>query len=349
MAIEISSKLFSRHTRLILTVLLSLWLLKLLLGSVNYVLFNTDSVRHTPKMENRINRLTFENSQDIQDGNHVLVSKAVSSDGLAWHYNYVLCGNIAGRLGNKMFMLAATIGVAYSLKHTPVIGEIHPLLKLFEMANVKRLQNVDQIQWKPIKKNWLSKDADEYKLYNLTMKGYFHSWEHFHNATEQVRQAFKIKPIYLNTAKSFLQHYINSNKTIVGIHVRRGDFLVPYKIMRGRTVANRTYILKAMEFYRQLHNDVQFVVCSNGMTWCKDNIKGRDVLYSEFEEPILDMAIMSLCHHMIITVGTFSWWGGWLSGGNVVYLNDFPRPDSAIAKALSTNSYYPPSWIGMSN
>ena len=110
-----------------------------------------------------------------------------------------------------MFMLAATIGVAHSLKHTPVISASHPLLFFWEMRNVKRLQNVKQIHWKPIRKNWLSKDSEEYRFYNLSITVFFHSWEHFLNATEAVRQAFKVKPIYLNSAKSFLRKNINDN------------------------------------------------------------------------------------------------------------------------------------------
>ena len=47
-------------------------------------------------------------------------------------------------------------------------------------------------------------------------------------------------------------------------------------------------------------------------------------IYSDCRLTITDMAIMSLCDHIIITAFTFGWWGAWLSKGNVVYLHDYP-------------------------
>ena len=262
--------------------------------------------------------------------------------------SYVICPCDNGRLGNHMFQLAVTFGVSNALKYIPAIRASHPMLKLFEMENVKRLRSTKLNNLVRIEKFWFRDDTEKYKAHNITISGMLHSWKHFLNATEAVRKALTIKSIYLNSAKSFLRNHIQGIKTIIGIHVRRGDYLAPKEQKLGRVVADRNFTRKAMAFYRQQYQDTQFVVLSDDMKWCKNNIKGSDVIYSEFKEPILDMAIMSLCHHMIITVGTFSWWGGWLSGGTVVYLNDFPRPGSEISKILG-NDYYPPHWIGMSN
>ena len=102
-----------------------------------------------------------------------------------------------------------------------------------------------------------------------------------------------------------------------------------------------------MGYFRQKYKNAFFVVLSNDQKWCKDNIIGNNVIFSDFRKAIIDMAVMSLCQHMIITVGTFGWWGGWLSGGIVIYLKDYPRPGSYLAKSLV--DYYPPDWIGMSN
>lgn len=62
------------------------------------------------------------------------------------------------------------------------------------------------------------------------------------------------------------------------------------------------------------------------------------------------MAILSLCDHVVMTVGTFGWWGAWLSRGTVVYCKDFPKPGSIIDKnALFRDELYPPNWIGLEN
>ena len=65
-----------------------------------------------------------------------------------------------------------------------------------------------------------------------------------------------------------------------------------------------------MSFYRRRYRNVHFVVCSDDISWCMENIHSPDVTFSESKEQITDMAILSLCDLPIITVGTFSWWAG---------------------------------------
>ena len=31
------------------------------------------------------------------------------------------------------------------------------------------------------------------------------------------------------------------------------------------------------------------------------------------------MAVLTLCDHSILSIGTFGWWSAWLTGGKVVY------------------------------
>ena len=113
---------------------------------------------------------------------------------------------------------------------------------------------------------------------------------------------------------------------------------------------NKDYLLKAMSWFRRQHKDTFFVVVSDDKKWCRDNIPGKDVIFSNYTEPMHDMAILSLCNHVVISTGTFGWWGAWLAGGTVVYCSDYPRPGSYLANhSLFREDYYPPSWIGMSN
>jgi galactoside 2-L-fucosyltransferase 1/2 len=50
---------------------------------------------------------------------------------------------------------------------------------------------------------------------------------------------------------------------------------------------------------------------------------------------------------VIVTSGTFGWWGAWLSGGTTVYFKGYPRPESWLASQVSKNDYYPKGWIPM--
>ena len=251
-------------------------------------------------------------------------------------------------------MYAATLGIADTLKYRPIISPSHPLVKLFDIKYVSKItlansRAISEAQWKNLTFSLIKET--KFASHNWTLNGYFQSWKYFVNVTDLVRSAFRIKSAYLDKAEVFIrtikQH--SEERTIIGIHVRRGDFLRAGCQKKGCTVADSFYIKKAIQHYRAVFRYAYFVVLSDDMRWSKANIKGPDVTFSIFREPILDMALMSLCDHMIITSGSFSWWGGWLSGGTVVYLEDYPRPGSDLATRVINENYYPPQWIGMSN
>ena len=257
-----------------------------------------------------------------------------------------------GRLGNWMFLYAATLGIADTLNYEPIITPSHPLVKLFDIKHISGVELVNnrplsEVEWK----NKTARSTQDLLTRNLTLDAHFQSWKYFVNISEQVRSALTIKSVYLDVAKSFIAAINNHSTTriIIGIHVRRGDFLSSRSLKRGNVIADKHYINKSMHFFRERFKYAHFVVCSDGMKWSQENIVGPDVTFSIFRKPIIDMAIMSLCDHMIITAGSFGWWGGWLSGGTVVYLEDFPRPGSHLDDVIPKDSYYPPHWIGMTN
>ena len=263
---------------------------------------------------------------------------------------FLVCPNPLGRLGNMMFEFAASLGIARTLHYKHIIKPTHTLLKYFEIKhalniNLTNVFTINEAQWK--NRNWRKNGS--YLSHNLTLSGYFQSWKYFHNVSKEVRDAFTIKPEFLNRAIKFLKNNTPEVKTLIGLHVRRGDFLSNISKKEGRVVADRNYTIKTMDFFRERHKDAVFVVVSDDHKWCRKNVKGSDVVYSNFKEPIIDMAILSLCNHTIITSGSFSWWGGWLSGGTVVYLKDFPKRGSHLEKYMLPQEYYYPGWIGQSN
>ena len=266
--------------------------------------------------------------------------------------HFVICPDPQGRLGNLMFEFAAALGIANTLGYRCIIKPSHPLLEYFDIreqisdVDFKNLLPITEGQWRG--KAWRRNKI--YLSYNITLAGYFQGWDFFQNSSEDIRQTFTVKREYLDTAVSFLQRNTPEVKTLVGIHVRRGDFLSAKDIQRGKTVADKYYIKKAMDFYVTSYTDSFFVVVSDDQLWCKDNIFGDNIIFSIFKNPIIDLAIISLCDHTIITGGTFSWWAGWLAGGTVVYLKDFPRPGSKVERSqIKRDKYYFPEWIGMSN
>ena len=290
---------------------------------------------------------------DIEDqslNNHAVKTKLVAPETDIKQVNkFLICPRPNSRTGSQMFDVATSLGIAHALNYTVIIRSSSLLLKYFDLNkkvgdSFENVETISVTQWR--QSTWYRTIL----LHNLTLSGYWRSWKYFNDVSDDIRKTFTIKSTFLKKAEQFTRSLNTDNKTLIGIHVRRGDFLGPVAQTMGRIVVNKGYISKAMDFFRRQHTYARFVVVSNDIKWCRDNISGTDVFFSNFTEPILDMAILSLCDHTIISTGTFSWWGGWLSRGTVVYCSDYPRPGSYLANhTLFHDDYYPPSWIGMSN
>ena len=265
--------------------------------------------------------------------------------------NLLICPrHRGGRLGNQMFDFASALGIAKTLNHSFVVRPTLPLLDLFMIdqpivsEEPEHILNITLQQWR--NNTWRSNKS--YLSYNLTLSGYFRVWGYFQAVSTEVRKSLTIKPKYVFKASKFLLSHVSKNRTLIGVHVRRGDFLREKPQTHGKTVASKRYMKKAMDYFRHLYPNAFFVVVSNGKKWCRQNLAGKDVTFSKFKEPIIDMSILSLCDHAIVTSGSFGWWGGWLSGGTVVYWTGYPRPGSFVEEhTLFRGEYYPSNWIGL--
>ena len=266
--------------------------------------------------------------------------------------HFVLMSDQEGRLGNWMFQFAAAYSIAKKINYKFIMNSSHPFTRVCDLPNVSNMSIdnvmvVNQSEWD--NQTW-HKNTD-YLAHNLTFNGYFQRFPYFINNSKEIREIFKAKPKFLEIAQTFLDANTPKNKTLIGIHARRGDFLRLHAFHRGKLGGDKVYFNKAMSYYRNLYSDAIFVVVSDDQPWCQQNIVGPDVRYSPFTKPMADFSIMTLCDHTIITSGTFSWWAGWLAGGTVVYLSDYPIPGSYVEREIigRREYYYFPEWIPMEN
>ena len=265
--------------------------------------------------------------------------------------HYVMSKRI-NRLGNQMFEFASSFGIARSINYTHIVISSHPLLKCFDITKTNNTKVINIIsitenQWR--NETW--RTNNKHVSYNITLKGFFQSRKFFDNASGELRKLMTIKSHFKNQARFFLQTRIHdANKTLIGIHIRRGDFLSKGLIKLGAVVASALYVDRAKLYFRQKYKDPVFVVISDDIKWCKENIADNNTIFSTFKKPIIDLALMTLCHHMIISSGTFSWWCGWFCSGNVVYMKDYPRPGSPFSRLPQfREGFYLPTWIGIGN
>ena len=259
----------------------------------------------------------------------------------------VLAGS-RGRTGNQMFQYAALLGIAHRHNYTAFVKPSFPLLRYFEIPHVTNMNITGTVRLGEGKSGEYSKFYERInKSHNYSVDGYFQSWKYFSNIRDRIKHTFKIKQIYFDEAEQFMRRVSVSGHSNVCVHVRRGDIYSKHAIKQGYSVGGLDFIQNAMEYFRTNHPPVQFVVVSEDKDWCRLHLNQNDTVVSPFYLTPVDFAVLTLCNHVVITAGTFGWWGGWLSPGTVVYYRDFPRPNSWLATQINREDYYPAHWKPM--
>jgi len=278
------------------------------------------------------------------------------------------------RLGNTMFSFAAAVGIGRLNNMTAIVERSSPLVDTFhilepisnDMDNTMAYTCVDYQEYG---RRGSAYDRSTRNLFramdsqpnHVRLRGYFQSWRYFDNVADRIRQNFVFREYVLTKAKLFLSSvepaaWKESGVDFIriGIHVRRGDLIDTRLHDFGYTVATLDYFQSAMQYFARHYYHIQFVVCSDDVEWCHDNLPAAadigsnvNIVFSENQSPNVDLAILALCNHTIMSVGSFGWWAAWLANGTTVYYADWPRPFSKLEYHVNKEDYFPKHWIPM--
>ena len=181
-----------------------------------------------------------------------------------------------GRLGNVMFQVAFGLGIAMDNGRPLVIMPymdtylkkvfLPPTVEYYSVGVPNRTVSVvyetmgifgyDQRQFRALEDK------------PLTISGYSQSWKYFQNIPNDViSDIFTLPTTATVKARNIIENLRKSNTTVVGIHVRRGDYNGKYHYNRGARLPNTSFILKSIDYFRKRHVDVHFVVCSDDPAW----------------------------------------------------------------------------------
>ncbi|KAK3085586.1 hypothetical protein FSP39_005717 [Pinctada imbricata] len=270
-----------------------------------------------------------------------------------------------GRLGNNMFQYASLLGIAQRNNLVAVdIGD-NPLSRVFKIKATSRIAMLNRNI--PLRRTYGEKRGCtfEYQVFNLgasenvMLYGYFQSWKYFadQNTTDRLKhQDFQFHDDLRMRATVQLIRIISpkvrnyeGKVTFIAVHIRRGDMVHRDDYVKyGYTTPNITYLNRAMTKFRFLYNNCLFILASDDLDWCYQNIKNDDVVFiPKGNPPELDMAILAQCNHTLMTVGSYGWWVAWLVGGTTIYYSGYPTPNSKLAELFNSADYRPESWIGM--
>lgn len=169
---------------------------------------------------------------------------------------------------------------------------------------------------------WINSEAEIVELV-----GCFQSWKYFARVVDEIRREYSFNRDLVRKANEFIltsiEHNFGSDNTrndvvLVGIHVRVKDMSSNASLARGYSVAPAEYLNAAMEYFQKKFSyKLLFILATDDPEWCAKNFPsspGSAVVRTPSGPDVLDLVILSNCNHMIITVGSFGWWAGWLSG-----------------------------------
>ena len=200
---------------------------------------------------------------------------------------------------------------------------------------------------------------------NVELMGKFQSWRYFDHIRSDIREEFAFSKRAIALVQNFLHNATTTAKlranavnqfaddidrfpiTYIGVHVRRKGVDTPEMRDSGYRVADVNYLDAAMHYFRHKFKNVIFIVASDDLPWCRQNIKleRNIVLFSPFSHPGLDMCLLTQCNHTISTTGAFSWWAGFLTGGTVTYFASHPQSRSILARELKPLDFFLSTWI----
>ncbi len=221
---------------------------------------------------------------------------------------------LKGGLGNYMFQMAAAL--AYGLDHEEEVIFLDKGLVVHKAVDSYKdtmFRNINFVKHYEQLKNRYTEPEFSYNkipyMEDLSLVGYFQSEKYFKHHRREILSTFS--PNYDELGLIHDRYgYLTSTENSCSIHVRRGDYL---KVKEHHPPCTMEYYKAAMS---KMPSDVNYLVFSDDIGWCKENFIGDEFTFIEGETDTMDMHLMSYCKHNIIANSSFSWWGAWLNNNN---------------------------------
>jgi galactoside 2-L-fucosyltransferase 1/2 len=265
----------------------------------------------------------------------------------------VILHNPLGRLGNVLFEFASAYGL--SLEHSCRLyigpGLMRELNQYFELNLSDLLTESEFNRTSPIQQmynhcTYFPGLFQPNTSQHIELVGYWQAQKHFFNQTDQIREQLRFRSTVLDPVKKFIERtFKNTTKTLVGVHIRRGDFL------GQRKISSDQFIFDAMAYFTRKYNSTKFILVSDDKNYIR-NVFGKrnDTFFTpDSFTAAQDMALLTLCDHVIITVGTYGWWGGYLLHNRTGEVLTDSKPDHSPVDVNCEASVFFPHWFKFLN
>ncbi|KAG8433935.1 hypothetical protein GDO86_012341 [Hymenochirus boettgeri] len=318
----------------------------IVIGKISYIYYS--SIKSSSFMG-----ISFKNSVDNPFNKHTVI-ESVTHPPLTGMWTI----SPMGRLGNLMGEYATLFALAKLNGHQAYImpGMHDQLSKIFKIKlPVIHSEALNRLKWRDYwLHDWMSPEYNDIKGEYVKFNGYPCSFTFYHHIRKEIQEEFTFHDYIKQESNDYLAKVRGDRKnvTFVGVHIRRGDYVHVMPNTWKGVIADKAYLDKAMDYFRMKYENPIFVVTSNGMDWCKENMNNsrEDIHFAgdgHEGSPGRDFALLAHCNHTIMTVGTFGIWAGYLVGGETVYLTNYTLPDSPFLKLFKYEASFLPEWIGI--
>jgi len=265
---------------------------------------------------------------------------------------------LRARLGNHLFQLASATGIAanhntsmcYIMSYgaSNYLQDLVPKTPFSECSMYTTLLYYTSRLYAHEEKGHCIFDMPRLHESTLSVGQYLQSYKYFENV--DIASMYVVRPEHVLMAKQTMHRALPKRDKIqtVGIHIRRTD-----QITAGfLNIPPPEYFSQTVEYFRRTISHVHFFVVSDDMEWCMQQDFFRHKAYISLvhnSSVMADFALLVACNHVIITVGTFGWWGAFLGphlhGGEVLYYqSEFNMNHNLNINTVVHRDYYPPSW-----
>jgi len=240
-----------------------------------------------------------------------------------------------GRLGNQFFVYSALRGLYPNqrlvlfgfgtLKQAiesvdAIIIENRKLPRLLEfgikqfLVVLAKLRIIGTIQESRENSTYLVKKASGL-IFNLHLlkPSYFQHQD----VLEKINPSLRLNEDIFRKASDWLEEKVvkSSDQNLVFVHIRRGDYLT-WPSREYPAVLEKQWYIRAMDRMRAKVKNPIFLLLTDDPYYAKDCFGVQsDILISENDQ-LVDLALMSLCQHGILSASSFAWWGAFYSRSN---------------------------------
>lgn len=228
--------------------------------------------------------------------------------------------NLKGGLGNMLFQIAASISISIDKNTECSFPNLEEHLNYLNLDSNHNPKLDHAIEYKNVLSKLLTKKPTEYletikypftfssietKSESFFIDGFFQSEKYFLHNRDKIIEFLKCPSIIEEYILNKYSEFLNLKTT--SIHIRRGDYL---NLNDYHIVQDINYYMSSIKL---LSDSDIFIVFSDDINWCKENLNFDNFIFIENEKDYIELYLMSKCKNNIISNSSFSWWGAWLN------------------------------------